>query len=195
MKQQNGILVISRNFSNTPSLFNRPPPPLPQMAQDAKSGEIFDPRKESLESFLNIRFGPNFPTINDDKNPQRDLQNFPRPVQADFNDVTRLGIIPEKWMTFFYEKTGVTGPYVFLGSFLTFLLSKEWLVFEHELLVGIQATIILVAGIKMFGPGVRNSICADIDVSFASLFTNFKSLIVFAFGRKTNKIGTTGRRA
>lgn len=141
---------------------------MPQISEDSKVGRTFDPRKESLESFLNVRFGPNFPTINDDKNPQRDLKNFPRPVQADFNEPTRLGIIPESWMTFFYQKTGVTGPYVFLGTFGTFLLSKEWLVFEHEWLVGIQATIILVTAIKMFGPSVRQSICEKIDVSFPS---------------------------
>ena len=138
-------------------------PPTPELTEEG--GDVYDPRRESLESFLNIRFGQNFPTINDDKNPQRDLVNFPRPVQADFSETMRLGIIPESWFKAFYDKTGVTGPYVFLGTFGTFLLSKEWLVFEHELLVGVQVVIIMTALIKTFGPDVRNSLCKSVDVS------------------------------
>lgn len=139
-------------------------PHLPSLSDS--NGEEYDPKRETLESFLNIRFGDNFPTINDDKNPNRDLVNFPRPVQPDFPETVRLGILPESWFKMFYNKTGVTGPYVFLGTFGTFLLSKEWLVFEHELLVGIEATIILVFCIKAFGPNVRKSLCEQVDVSF-----------------------------
>ena len=135
---------------------------MPKLVED--SGDSYDPKQESLESFLNLRFGRNFPSINDDKSPQRDLKNFPRSVQPDFAEPTRLGIIPESWFNAFHNKTGVTGPYVFLGTFTTFLLSKEWLVFEHELLVGIEATIIIVVAVKMFGPNVRKSVCEKIEV-------------------------------
>lgn len=139
-------------------------PLVPQLISEGE-GEVYDHTKESLESFLNVNFGPDFPTINDDKNPARDLVNFPRLVRKDFPDQTRLGILPESWFDYFYPKTGVTGPYVFFGSFLTFLLSKEWLVFEHELLVGVQATIIIMIGVNMFGKENRYKICSKLDVS------------------------------
>ena len=161
---QNGLFCSSRGISSTPAVFMRFAPHLPSLSDS--NGEEYDPKRETLESFLNIRFGDNFPTINDDKNPNRDLVNFPRPVQPDFPETVRLGILPESWFKMFYNKTGVTGPYVFLGTFGTFLLSKEWLVFEHELLVGIEATIILVFCIKAFGPNVRKSLCEQVDVSF-----------------------------
>lgn len=164
---QNGLAISSRAISTTPSNFHKAPP---VAGFDDENGQEFDPKKESLESFLNLRFAANFPTINDDKNPQRDLKNFPRSVQPDFCEPTRLGIIPESWFNMFYNKTGVTGPYVFLGSFGTFLLSKEWLVFEHELLVGVQATIILVVGAKMFGAPIRNYLCSQVDVCVSIYF-------------------------
>lgn len=157
---QKGFLITSRGISCTPNLFQSPPQ-LPAIV--AEGGDVYDPKVTSLESFLNLRFGPNFPTINDDKNPQRDLKNFPTLTQADFPEPTRLGIIPESWFNAFYDKTGVTGPYVFLGSLGTFLFSKEWIVFEHEILVGIEVTIIMVVGAKMFGPSIRNPWCAQID--------------------------------
>lgn len=160
---QNGLLITSRGISSTPAYFYRQAPPLPTLSPDV--GEEYDPKQESLESFLNLNFGPNYPTINDDKNPQRDLKNFPRPVQPDFAEPCRLGIMPESWFHMFYNKTGVTGPYMFFGGLTTFLLSKEWLVFEHELLVGIEATIILVVAAKVFGPKARKSICEKVDAN------------------------------
>ena len=41
--------------------------------------------------------------------PERDTKNFPHPVMNEFHPPTRMGIFPESWFTFFYEKTGVTG--------------------------------------------------------------------------------------
>ncbi|OTF77677.1 ATP synthase subunit b, mitochondrial-like protein [Euroglyphus maynei] len=104
------------------------------------------------------------PTIHDEKSERRDLVNFPRPVRADFPEPCRMGIIPESWFQMFYEKTGVTGPYCFFYGFLTFLLSKEWLVVEHELLVGIEATAIIVIAAKIFGPEIRKKAGTAVDV-------------------------------
>ena len=174
---QNGLVITSRGISSTPTYFTKIAPPLPDLSNE--TGEEYDPRKESLESFLNIRFAPTFATINDDKNPQRDLKNFPRPVQPDFAEPTRLGIIPESWFNFFYNKTGVTGPYVFLGSFGTFLLSKEWLIFEHEILVGVEATVILVLAAKMFGPKARQYICEEVDKNYQEWDNWQKGMIDF----------------
>lgn len=153
-------------------LFMRAAPPLPEIVDDNEAeAKEFDPKQNgSLEEFLNLRFGPNMPTILDEKSERRDLVNFPRPVRADFPEPCRLGIIPESWFQMFYEKTGVTGPYCFFWGFLTFLLSKEWLVFEHELLVGIEATIILGFAAKTFGPAIRNKGGAEVDVCFSYIF-------------------------
>src|SRR5690242_9918418 len=94
------------------------PPPLPINVDpidvtDGQNAYTYDPRKQSLEEFLNLRFGPEMPTINDEKNPERDLKNYPRIGAPIWPSRTRMFIIPNSWYEFFYEKTGVTGPYVF----------------------------------------------------------------------------------
>src|SRR6218665_1590430 len=147
VRPQNGLLIkFNRGSAPSVALINTAPAPA-QLSDE--EGQVYDPSRESLESFLSLRFGQNFPTINDDKNPQRDLVNFPRPVQPDFPEPTRMAIFPESWFKAFYNKTGVTGPYMFFGTFGTFLLSKEWLVIEHEIFAGIQATIGIAILVKM----------------------------------------------
>jgi len=88
--------------------------------------------------------------------PERDLANFPRPKRAVYADPTRFGFIPDSWFTFFYSKTGVTGPYAFGGGLLTYLLSKEIWVLEHEFWGGVSFFIMIIYGVKKFGPGISN---------------------------------------
>jgi len=153
-------------------------PPVPVFAEEG-GHRIYDPRKESLEDFLNIRFGPEMPTINDDKSPQRDLVNFPRHVQLKYPDLTRLFMVPDSWFRFFYKKTGVTGPYVFGATFITFLLSKEIFIIDHEIFNGYALVFIMVMGARMFGPQARNYLCSGVDVSAMSEFISCLNLIIY----------------
>ncbi|KAI0224811.1 ATP synthase subunit b, mitochondrial [Lamellibrachia satsuma] len=86
--------------------------------------------------------------------PERDLKNFPPPVQAENPPPVRMGCIPDSWFQFFYEKTGVTGPYMFGVGTLTFLLSKEIWVIEHGFMEFITFWLMFAILNKKLGPGI-----------------------------------------
>jgi len=71
-----------------------------------------------------------------EKNPERDLVNFPRRSQKIQPDPVRHWWIPEEYFTFFHPKTGVTGPYMFVASFGTFMVSKEIFPISHDVYTG-----------------------------------------------------------
>ncbi|XP_021002889.1 ATP synthase subunit b, mitochondrial isoform X2 [Parasteatoda tepidariorum] len=86
--------------------------------------------------------------------PERDLVNFPKRKRAIDIGKVRMGFLPDEWFTFFYKKTGVTGPYVFGTGLLTFLLSKEFYVIEDEFSTGLSIFILFYIALKKFGPSV-----------------------------------------
>ena len=90
--------------------------------------------------------------------PERDYVNFPRPVQAQTNPPVRHLWIPESYFKFFYPKTGVTGPYMFGGGVLTFLLSKEYWVVEHEFFAGIEFYAVMALFVVYAGPFITKKI-------------------------------------
>lgn len=82
----------------------------------------------------------------------------------------RLGFIPDEWFTFFYKKTGVTGPYTFGVGLATYLMSKEIYVMEHEYYSGLSLAILCIFGVKKIGPALAKSLDKEIEVNFLLLF-------------------------
>ena len=88
--------------------------------------------------------------------PERDLVNFPYPNKPAYPSKVRLGVIPDSWFRFFYDKTGETGEleksrshkmkyrvlqklhdqivggYLFMGGLATTLFSTETLILDVE---------------------------------------------------------------
>lgn len=109
-----------------------------------------------LQREMRTVFSDKMPTIHDDKKPERDVVNFPRQPVLEYAPPTRYHVIPESWFRFFYPKTGVSGPYAFAASFGSFLVSKEWIIYEHELLTGITSTAIFTYAVIKYGPKLSN---------------------------------------
>lgn len=65
--------------------------------------------------------------------------------------------------TFFYKKTGVTGPYTFGVGLATYLCSKEIYIMEHEYYNGISLAILLTILIKKVGPSIASACDKEID--------------------------------
>ena len=95
--------------------------------------------------------------------PERDLKNFPRRKKPVEPAPCRHHWIPEGYFKFFYPKTGVTGPYAFAATTLTYLLSKEIWVIEHEFVAGLGQLAFLIGVVKFAGPSFVESLDKEID--------------------------------
>merc|ERR1712109_350600 len=97
-----------------------------------------------------------------EKNPERDHVNFPRRKREELPSPVRHWWIPEEYFSFFAPKTGVTGGYIFALSFGSFLCSKEYIIFEHEMHVGMVFAIAIVGVANIVGPALTKSLDATI---------------------------------
>uniref|UniRef100_A0A2P2HW07 ATP synthase subunit b n=1 Tax=Hirondellea gigas TaxID=1518452 RepID=A0A2P2HW07_9CRUS len=68
-----------------------------------------------------------------------------------------------------YSKTGVTGPYILGGGFITYLLSKEIYVIEHEFYTGATLALMFVYAVKKFGASTAESLDQQIAEAKARL--------------------------
>ncbi|VDN07048.1 unnamed protein product [Thelazia callipaeda] len=64
--------------------------------------------------------------------PERDLVNYPYPVQRMYPPKLRLLIVPDKFMSAFHKYTGTSGPYVFFTMLYAFLHSKGLFEIAHD---------------------------------------------------------------
>jgi hypothetical protein len=67
-----------------------------------------------------------------DQWPERDLVNYPPYKLREAPNAVRWYCVPESWFTFFYDKTGVTGPYMFFYGLLIYGFSKEYIVLWYD---------------------------------------------------------------
>lgn len=101
---------------------------------------------------------------------------YQRPVRQEPGKV-RYGFVPEEWFTFFYKKTGVTGPYAFFLTFGTYLISKEVYVMEHEFYNGLSFLVMWIVGVKKLGPPLAKWLDKEIDVKTKE---SMKRFVLFA---------------
>jgi len=95
--------------------------------------------------------------------PDRDYKNFPAQSQPIEPGKVRLGFLPEEWFQNFYNKTGVTGPYIFGTGLIATLLSKEIWVVDHGFTEVISYWIAFVIIAKKWGPQIGSFLDQKVD--------------------------------
>lgn len=93
--------------------------------------------------------------------PERDNTNFPIKQMPETSPPVRLGFIPEGFFQMFYEKTGVTGPYMFGAGVVTYLLSSETWVIEHGFSEFVAFWIAIGIVLKKLGPSISKTLDAS----------------------------------
>lgn len=155
--------LASRAALQCQPMLSRPLVVSVQMASSAPAPAKRDPSIPKLEDLEDpIDKAPIIPALNKE-GPERDLVNFPRPVQREHPDPVRLAFIPEEYFDFFYKKTGVTGPYMFGIGVWTWLLSKEIYVLEHNFYNALSMFLIIGIVHNKMGPKIAEWADKHID--------------------------------
>jgi len=95
--------------------------------------------------------------------PERDNVNFPLRRREPYCPPVRLGFIPESFFQAFYNKTGVTGPYLFGAGFLTYVLSKEIWIIEHGFTHFAAFWILFIFAANKWGPAMQKFLTKSTD--------------------------------
>jgi len=93
--------------------------------------------------------------------PERDLKNFPTATVPDSLPPTRMGFLPATWFEAFYNKTGVSGPYMLIWGGIAAGLSKEWITYDHNLTDLAAFTFVVMYANYKFGAKIKDSIIKD----------------------------------
>ncbi len=67
-----------------------------------------------------------------DQWPERDLVNYPSYKLREGQNPVRWYCVRESWLKFFYDKTGVTGPYMLFYDLLIYGFSKKYIVLWYD---------------------------------------------------------------
>lgn len=89
-----------------------------------------------------------------DQWPERDLVNYPPYQVKESPNAVRWYFVPESWFKFFYDKTGVTGPYMFFYGLLIYGFSKEHIVLWYDFTEYLILAAAVVTVVKKVGPTV-----------------------------------------
>ncbi|CAF0871041.1 unnamed protein product [Adineta ricciae] len=89
-----------------------------------------------------------------DQWPERDLVNYPPYKLRETPNPVRWYCVPESWFKFFYEKTGVTGPYMFFYGLIIYGFSKEYIVLWYDFTEYIILAAAVMTVVKKIGPMV-----------------------------------------
>ncbi|KAH9491374.1 hypothetical protein Btru_052252 [Bulinus truncatus] len=105
--------------------------------------------------------------------PERDIKNFPILKQPDRPEPVRLGLIPAKWFDLMYSKTGVSGPYVFLGGLALWMMSKEIMVIDHYFweVPSFWTMVYILCKHPKIGPKVKKTLDEKMDFQEFKYFT------------------------
>lgn len=95
--------------------------------------------------------------------PERDLKNFPHPAQPETHPPVRMLMIPESFFNAFYNKTGVTGPYMLMFGGLIFALSKEHWVMNHNFTEVVTFSLLMGIFINKLGKPFANFLDEKVD--------------------------------
>lgn len=90
------------------------------------------------------------------EHPERDLAHYPYPARRMYPPKARLLVIPDSWMTPFYKVTGVSGPYLFIGGLVAFLINKEIFVIDENAVLTLGFIIFYWLVSRTFGYRIDN---------------------------------------
>ncbi|CAF3068535.1 unnamed protein product [Rotaria socialis] len=92
-----------------------------------------------------------------DQWPERDLVNYPPYKLREAPNPVRWYCVPESWFKFFYEKTGVTGPYMFFYGLLVYGFSKEYIVLWYDFTEYLILAAAVITVVKKLGPSISDA--------------------------------------